>query len=381
MLTLHSLFDFLYFCAKMTGLKKHQLTAFTGFITLVVVLLYLIYNTFELKDREYQLNLREVLKQFFLEKGNKGNIYPAAFIIVDNHLKKNIQVLEMEYLKAGTVHNQYTNLLLAGMLDELRNHNPLDSMFSEARKEYKLDEKLHYRMVVNSIKLRFRDNRPLPLYDRQTKYPFLDPKLQSANGYVIGGQLDLPRSADMISSISLSPAVPYTYEINLTLFAGRNDRYLEIVKSAIPILLLTLFALTSVVLIYYYTFKNWIRQKKLSELKSDFVNSITHEFNTPIATIMVANRALQNEKILESKVSIAEFTAIIARQAKRLQTLFGQVLDLSEVAANVEKTEVIFCQLLAEVVEDYRLKVVDENVVITADGIANESEVLLNKFG
>ncbi|HEX8608878.1 MAG TPA: HAMP domain-containing sensor histidine kinase, partial [Pedobacter sp.] len=363
----------------MTELKKHQLTAFTGFIILVGVLLYLIYNTFELKDRQYQLNVREVLKKFFSEK-SKGNIYPGAFIIVDNYLKKNIQVLESEYLKSGSINNQYSNSLLSNVLQELRSRNPLDSLFELAKKQYKLDNKLQYRMVVSSIKVRFKDNMPLSLYDQREKYPFLNSNLQSVSGYVIGGTLSLPRSQNIVSSISLSPSIPYTYDITFTLFADRNDRYLEIVKSALPVLLLTLFALTSVFFIYYFTFKSWIKQKKLSEMKSDFVNGITHEFNTPIATIMVANRALQNEKVLQSKESIAEFTEIIARQSKRLQTLFDQVLDISSVKADIEKTEVIFSEFLTEVIQDYRFKVADENVSFHTQGLDNDNRVLLNEF-
>jgi two-component system phosphate regulon sensor histidine kinase PhoR len=363
----------------MTDLKKHQLTALTGFIILIGVLFYLIYNTFELKERQYQQDVRQVLKRFFIEK-SKGNIYPEAFVIVDKYLKKNILELELEYSKSGSMNNKYSNAMLSGLLEELRARNPLDSLFKQERKKYKLDNNIEYRIVVNSIKVRFKDNKPLPLYDQQKTYPFLNPNLQSTSGYVIGGTLNLRRSQNIVSSISLSPSIPYTYDINFTLFADRNSRFYDIFKSAIPVLLLTFVALASVFLIYYFTFQNWIKQKKLSEMKSDFVNSITHEFNTPIATIMVANRALQNVKVLESKESIAEFTEIIGRQSKRLQTLFDQVLDISQVKGEIEKTEVIFCQFLTEVIRDYRFKVTDENVTFHTQGMENESLVLLNKF-
>jgi len=115
-------------------------------------------------------------------------------------------------------------------------------------------------------------------------------------------------------------------------------------------------------------------------MKSDFINSITHEFSTPISTIMVANSALQNERVFQSRESVTEFTEIIARQTKQLQTLFDQVMDMTRVNTDVEKQEVVFCQLLNEVVQDYRFKMDGEDIHFHTQGLNNETLVSLNRF-
>ncbi|MDQ0641118.1 two-component system phosphate regulon sensor histidine kinase PhoR [Pedobacter sp. W3I1] len=364
----------------MTELKKYKLTAFTGFVILIGILLYLIYNTFELKDRQYQIDVKEKLKQFYVKNISKENIYSGGFSLIDSYLIKNIRSLESEYLKSGSTNNKYTDSLLAVMFEELRVRNPIDSLLEKIRTRHKLNDKLEYLIVINSISLRFRDNKPIPLYDHLKKYPFLESNLQSAQGYIIGGKLKSPKQQNTVTSVSMGPAVPYSYDINVTFFADSNDRQSQIFKSALPVLLLTLFALLLVVFVYYFTFKSWSKQKKISDMKSDFINSITHEFSTPISTIMVANRAIQNEKVFKSKESVTEFTEIIARQTKQLQTLFDQVMDITRVNTEIEKNEVIFCQLLTEVIQDYRIKMNDKNVYFHTQGINNETRVSLNRF-
>ena len=136
-----------------------------------------------------------------------------------------------------------------------------------------------------------------------------------------------------------------------------------------------------VVLIYYFTFRNWIQQKKLAELKSDFVNSITHELHTPLSAIIVANKSLQNERIIEDKNKILPLTAVIDRQSQRLKTLFGQVLDLTVMnASSLQKETLIMEDLLEELLLDYRLQLTSNQVSISYTNDSKSSLVLLDKF-
>jgi two-component system phosphate regulon sensor histidine kinase PhoR len=116
-------------------------------------------------------------------------------------------------------------------------------------------------------------------------------------------------------------------------------------------------------------------------MKSDFINSITHEFHTPLAAIIVANKTLQNEKIAGNPESVQPLTEVIQRQSDRLKSLIGQVLDITtmnQVALKKEPRSVH--HLLDEILLDYRLRSAGNPVVLTLTKNATRDEVLLDTF-
>ena len=87
---------------------------------------------------------------------------------------------------------------------------------------------------------------------------------------------------------------------------------------------------------FFVTIRTLIRQKKVSEIKNDFINNMTHEFKTPLATISLAVDALKNEKVLHDKEKSQYFTNIIKEENKRMNKQVETILQ----AALLEKNEV-----------------------------------------
>lgn len=87
---------------------------------------------------------------------------------------------------------------------------------------------------------------------------------------------------------------------------------------------------------FFLTVRALIKQKKLSEIKSDFINNMTHEFKTPLATISLAVDALKNEKVLGDKEKMGYFAGIIKEENKRMNKQVETILQ----AALLEKQEV-----------------------------------------
>ncbi len=93
---------------------------------------------------------------------------------------------------------------------------------------------------------------------------------------------------------------------------------------------------------FFLTVRALLKQKKLSEIKSDFINNMTHEFKTPLATISLAVDALKNEKVLGNKEKMNYFTGIIKEENKRMNKqvetiLQAALLDKQEVQLNLKK--------------------------------------------
>lgn len=93
---------------------------------------------------------------------------------------------------------------------------------------------------------------------------------------------------------------------------------------------------------FFLTIRTLLRQKKLSEIKSDFINNMTHEFKTPLATISLAVDALKNEKVVGDKEKTNYFIGIIKEENKRMNKqvetiLQAALLDKQEVQLNLQK--------------------------------------------
>ncbi len=89
-------------------------------------------------------------------------------------------------------------------------------------------------------------------------------------------------------------------------------------------------------LAFFITIRALLNQKKLSEIKSDFINNMTHEFKTPLATISLAVDALKNEKVVNDKTKMDYFSGIIKDENKRMNKQVEAILQ----AALLDKQEI-----------------------------------------
>lgn len=81
-----------------------------------------------------------------------------------------------------------------------------------------------------------------------------------------------------------------------------------------------------------------IRQKKISEMKSDFLNNMTHEFKTPIATISLAADTITNPKVIKDESSIRHFVGLIKKENSRMNKKVETILQI----ASLDKKEITF---------------------------------------
>ena len=96
-----------------------------------------------------------------------------------------------------------------------------------------------------------------------------------------------------------------------------------------PIIISVLFTLI-ILTAFYVTVRTMVRQKKLVEIKNDFINNMTHEFKTPLATISLAVDALRNEKVMADPARMHYFNAIIKEENQRMNRQVETILRASQ---------------------------------------------------
>ncbi|WP_448701090.1 sensor histidine kinase [Mucilaginibacter sp. AW1-3] len=114
-----------------------------------------------------------------------------------------------------------------------------------------------------------------------------------------------------------------------------------------------------------FTIYSILRQKKISEMKTDFINNMTHEFKTPVSTIMIASEALKDAEIAQDKSRVAKLAGIIYEENVRLGSHIERVLNIARIEKNdfkldIKKIEIN--ELIAAVLDSMALKLQKHNV-------------------
>jgi two-component system phosphate regulon sensor histidine kinase PhoR len=121
------------------------------------------------------------------------------------------------------------------------------------------------------------------------------------------------------------------------------------------------------ILCFGYTIFSILKQKKVSEMKTDFINNMTHEFKTPVSTIMIASEALKDNEIAQDRSRVARLANIIYEENERLGSHIERVLNIARIEKNdfkLEKKPLDVNEMIAVVVDSMELKLQKTNAVI-----------------
>ncbi len=125
--------------------------------------------------------------------------------------------------------------------------------------------------------------------------------------------------------VNLSPDNIFIKPQFLSVFFPNQQRYL--LSSMWGLLLVSLAFMLTLIFSFYYTISTIFQQKKLSEIKNDFISNMTHEFKTPISTISLAVEVLNDKSVEKSQERITNYVKMIGDENKRLSLLVENILQ------------------------------------------------------
>lgn len=141
----------------------------------------------------------------------------------------------------------------------------------------------------------------------------------------------------------------------------------------------TLALLTLLIGCFAYTLSIIFKQKKISEMKTDFINNMTHEFKTPVATIMIASESLRDPEIASNEQRVNKLANIIYDENVRLGSHIERVLNIAKLEKEnlkIERTDVRVNSLLEGVLDSMQLQLHKANGTIKADLSATNDLVI-----
>ena len=194
------------------------------------------------------------------------------------------------------------------------------------------------------------------------------------------------RSEDFEKNEETTFSVPIFYDENnqtnyklLVNFPGDNK---FILSSIIGMILLSVIFTSIIIIAYSSALYQLVKQRKISQIKTDFINNMTHEFKTPIATINLALDAIRNPKIIDDKDKVLRYLGMIKEENKRMHAQVENVLRISKLEKNelnISKDRVKLHDLIEEAITHVELIVEDRKGSIKTFLEADKSSVLANE--
>lgn len=225
----------------------------------------------------------------------------------------------------------------------------------------------------------------LPLLDKALKQEFLERGINifynygvfsnSANSFIAYNNHFVFPQENQVSFWSLKNS---EYQVNLfptdinspgtlAIVFPNKDRYIW--AGLWNILLLSLLFIAIILGCFAYTITVIFRQKKLSEMKTDFINNMTHEFKTPIATISLAADSITNTSIINNPDKVKRFADIIKQENKRMNGQVEKVLQMALIERDTLKlnfTSIDVHEVINQAIGNISLQVEKKEGSVTA---------------
>ncbi len=225
-----------------------------------------------------------------------------------------------------------------------------------------IDSLIRTNLKKNGIKTAFE----FGIYD-----PFTNTMLLQKTGKYPNELLTESFSYDLAST----PGDIYPHQKFLIYFPNEQQ---VVVKQIWQLLSVSILLFLIIIVSFYFSIQTILKQKKLSEMKNDLINNMTHEFKTPISTIALACEALRDKDVKKSDDMYNSYISVIDEENKRLGRMAEQILQQAVIEKGIlrlNKDYIDIHELIREAVNRKQLEVQSKNGKIEMELNATDTTV------
>ncbi len=180
----------------------------------------------------------------------------------------------------------------------------------------------------------------------------------------------------------LSPLGPaFGYPNKLLLYFPNEKRY--VLNQLWLLLLISIVLFIVIILSFYFSIHTINKQKKLSVMKNDFINNMTHEFKTPISTISLACEALKDSDIKKSESLYDNYIGVINEENKRLSSMAEQILQtaiMDKGQLKLKEEELNIHELIKAAIDSKNIQVESKKGKLQSNLLAINTQVVGDKI-
>lgn len=337
-------------------------------------------NMYNVESRNYNLDEKNKIKDTYVKSITNDKLFPGGANTIDSILIPQLPVLERLSATNKPAFIRYSKKLSDSIFLSLQKASNMDSLLRIILQVNNIQTPLEYALIIQSMDLAFEPNKYVSFFNGTEKSVSAAVPVVKGFGAKIGGRLTKLNPDNETSALTVSSPLGNSYRIRFALHCDSPNRLKHIVLSMLPTILVSIFSILAVLTVFLITLINWQRQKKISEAKSDFINTITHEFQTPLSAIMIANKTIQNENEALNNERLSFLNGVIKRQTERLTILIKQVAGSNTdhgIALRLAPYNVT--EVLEEIITDYEVNLQGKNTKIFFTSSAYSAKVLLDK--
>ncbi|MHB1922698.1 MAG: sensor histidine kinase, partial [Chitinophagaceae bacterium] len=299
-------------------------------------------DTWKRTEEEYHFQLSRTVRETFMERGNR-NFDTLRFQI--DSLAGNFSQTHRESQQRGDLSPDSLKILIEEVKKVFARYSPdLDSL-KKAIAQNGLDSEVnislqltHFVLPRGSMHAATLEASSLLGGDKRIRTIYATPNFPGTSifsrGFHLGGK---------------------NFRAEFKCLTFLKDPIQTIFIRIWPLFAFLLVSFLTIAFFSFFTIQTILQQKRFSDQKTDFINNITHEFNTPISTISVATKILQSGPHPMEESRILSLAATIERQNGLLQQMISEIITLSQDASSSKEVSPLNpLQELEIIVEDFK---------------------------
>ncbi len=337
----------------------------------------------------------DLLEFYYIQKNNKTNktiIYSNSIISEDYNISSTFFDKKIDSVKLKSFNSK--------RVTEIYDNNQFDNLGNQHKlaPDIKIEKSGNLDVLDDAqFQIFFKDiATTMPVQERVSKESLAKLLKKELGEYEVKTPFEFGIYSNGLATKVKSDAFKYdkntTYSISIFSDNEGNSKYQLLVSfphkkkflltDLIGITLLSIIFTLIIIIAYTSALNQLIRQRHISEIKSDFINNMTHEFKTPIATINLALDAIKNPKIIDDKEKVLKYIQMIKDENKRMHAQVENVLRISKLEKkelDIAKESCNIQEIIEDAIEHVSLILEDRQGTITKHFGAVRMDVLVNE--
>jgi signal transduction histidine kinase len=319
----------------------------TSILILISIQVFIIRGVWKQKDELFAI--RYTIRSFealdFIRREMSTDGFDTVRLLLDQYSEKSVK--ELHAIKDEKELTDKKKDILDYFTKVVNHEQDLSGLLSSYFESRGFDKNFYYNITINNLEMIDLDT--IVIY-RKEGFSGLRPSDRGKRP----SPFDITGSSILVRSPRLEGN---NYRFSFDYYIDFSDKQQVIWEQTSLSLAMAILSILIVVIIFLITYRNLMEEIRLSNLKTDFINNMTHELKTPLSTITVAGKTLEMPQLRGNDAKILETAKLIGKQSVHLNQLINMILEISmweRTQFQLDKKIVSIEEIMNDVVDSFK---------------------------